>query len=118
MLRPLLRTAVILLILAWFFPTISFANWLTLAVASIVLTILFSLIRPILKLVFLPVNVVTLGLFSVVLNVILLWLTTYLVPGFVIEPTIFFGLPLNEFFTLVAVSAIISLLQGLVKILL
>jgi putative membrane protein len=118
MFRPLVRTALVLALLAWFFPSISFSNWITLAIASIVVTILFSLIRPILKLVFLPINVVTMGFFSTVINVVLLWLATYLVPGFTIEPTIFFGVALNSFFTLLLISVLITFFQGLVKLIL
>lgn len=115
MIRSLVRTVLVLAILAWFFPSISFANWLTLIIASLVVTVLFSLIRPILKIIFLPVNIVTLGFFSVILNVLLLWLATYLVPGFIIQPTIIFGIALNAFFTLVLVSVLITFLQGILK---
>lgn len=118
MFRPLVRTGLVLAVLAWFFPSIAFANWITLIIASLVVTILFSLVRPVLRILFLPVNVATMGFFSIVLNVALLWLATYLVPGFRIEPTIFFGIELNEFFTLVLVSTMITFLQGLVRLIL
>lgn len=117
MLRPLIRTGIVLAVLAWFFPTITFSSIFTLIIASVVMSILFGLLRPILKLVFLPINVVTLGFFSVVINVGLLWLATYLVPGFSIEPTSVFGVDLNGFFTLVLVSTLISFLQGILKFL-
>lgn len=118
MFRPLIRTGLVLGLLAWFFPSISFSNWVTLAIASLVITILFSLISPILKIIFLPINVVTMGFASIVINILLLWLATYLVPGFTIEPTIFFGIALNEFFTLLLVSTLITFFQGIVKLVL
>lgn len=115
--RPIIRSLIALGILAWFFPTISFSNWIALIIASVVITIVYSLIRPVLQIIFLPINVVTVGLFSMGLNVLLLWSVTYVVPGFHIEPTIFFGVAMNEFFTLLTVSFLITTLQSLVKML-
>ncbi len=118
MLRPFVRTAITLFILSWFFPLISVANWSTLIIASLVLTVLYVLIRPILKLLFLPINVITLGLFSSVINIFLLWFTTYLVPGFEIRAVILLGIPLSSLATLVVVSFFIGSLQSLLHILL
>lgn len=118
MLRPFLRTAITLFILSRFFPLITIANWSALMVASVVLTILYGLIRPILKILLLPINVITLGMFSLVINISLLWLTTYLVPGFQIQAVILFGIPLTTLATMIVVSFLISFLQSLVHILL
>jgi putative membrane protein len=115
MFRPFVRSIIVLAILAWFFPTISFSNWIALVIASIVLTITFGLIRPVLSIVLLPISVVTIGLFSIVLNVLLLWMVTYIVPGFTIEPTIILGVAMNQFFTLLTISSLITLMQSLIK---
>lgn len=116
MLRPFIRMAVTLGVLVWFIPTISISSWIALLLASIVLTLLYMLAKPVLSIIFLPVNLVTLGLFSVIINVAFLMLVQYLVPGFVIQPTEFFGVTLNWFFTLVLVSFLISFVNGLIKI--
>lgn len=118
MLKAILRTAVTIVLLAWLLPTVDITGVTTLILASIVLSLLFGLVRPVLQLLFLPVNVVTLGLFSAVLNVFLLWTATYIVPGFVIEPMAIFGVDLSQFWTLVVVSVLLGFIQSFVKVVL
>ena len=115
-LRPVIVSGLTLYLLAFIFPTINLKNTTALVLASFVLTILQKFIRPILKLIFLPINVVTLGLFSVILNIFLLWLLTYLVPGFQIQAMMIGDLALNQWMSLLLVSAIISLVQSLLSI--
>jgi putative membrane protein len=79
-----------------------------------VLTLLQKVAKPVLNLLFLPVNLVTLGLFSLVINVALLWLATYLVPGFEIQSMVIAGVELNQFFSLLVVSFLISFLQSFI----
>lgn len=114
LLKPIITSIVTIFILAWYLPTVSYTDWTTLILAAFVLTLLQRVARPVLNLLFLPINIVTLGLFSVIINVSLLWLATYLVPGFVIEPMILLGVSLNTFFTLVVISIMIGLLQSLI----
>ena len=109
-LKPFIRTAIVLGLLVWLLPTIEAQDWITVVLASIVLTILYKAIRPILKLLFLPLNIVTLGFFSVVINVGLLWLMTFLVPSFHVYPMIILGIPFGQFVSFVIVSFVISLL--------
>ena len=111
--RSILITAITIAILAWALPSISYMNWVTLLLASLVLTLLQKVAKPVLKLLFLPINIVTLGLFSLVINVFLLWLATYLVPGFRIQPMIIFEIALGEFGSLLLVSIIISTIQNI-----
>ena len=59
--------------------TITFVGAL---IAAIVLGALNLFIRPILMVLTLPINVITLGLFSLVINAFLVLLATKLVPGF------------------------------------
>ncbi|HCR81643.1 MAG: hypothetical protein UY13_C0002G0487 [Candidatus Pacebacteria bacterium GW2011_GWB1_47_8] len=113
LLRPIIITGASLWLLSYFLPTITIVDWTTLLLASIVLVILNSFIKPVLKLLFLPINIVTLGFFSVVINVGLLWLATYLVPGFTISNMVVFGFHLNQFFSILFVSILISFIQSL-----
>jgi putative membrane protein len=53
--------------------------------ASIVLGLVNLVIRPFVKLVTLPVNIITLGLFGLVINGLLLWLVARYIPGFSID---------------------------------
>lgn len=115
-LKPFLITLVSLFILAWFLPNISYTDWVTLLIFSVVLTLVNTVVRPVLKLLTLPINIVTLGLFSVVLNVGLLWLALFLVPGFTIQPMTLFGMQLGEFLTLLVVSIALSMTQSIVGV--
>ncbi|HEY8130672.1 MAG TPA: phage holin family protein [Thermoanaerobaculia bacterium] len=60
-------------------------SWVTLAIAALVLGLLNSIVRPILFILTFPLTVITLGLFLIVLNAIMLELTAWLVPGFRID---------------------------------
>lgn len=60
-------------------------DFMALFIAVIVISILNALIRPILALLTLPINILTLGLFSFVLNAIILNVTAGLVDGFDIK---------------------------------
>ena len=66
-------------------PGFHASSWAALAVAALVLGLLNALIRPILFVLTLPLTIVTLGLFLIVLNAIMLELTDWLVTGFRID---------------------------------
>jgi putative membrane protein len=53
--------------------------------AAGILGIVNAVIRPVVLLLTLPINLLTLGLFTLVINAFLLQFVAYLVPGFVIE---------------------------------
>lgn len=54
-------------------------------IAALVIGLLNAIVRPVLILLTLPVNIVTLGLFTFVINAGLVWLTQTMVKGFDIE---------------------------------
>src|SRR5437868_13587584 len=56
-----------------------------LAIAALVLGLLNAIVKPILFFLTLPLTIITLGLFLIVLNGIILELTAWLVPGFRID---------------------------------
>jgi len=55
--------------------------WVAL-ISAMILGLVNVFIRPLLVILTLPVSVVTLGLFLVVINALMLWLTASLIPGF------------------------------------
>lgn len=55
---------------------------LALGAAALVLGILNAIVRPVLVLLTLPITIVTLGLFLLVLNGLMFWLTSAVVKGF------------------------------------
>lgn len=60
-------------------------NWQTLVAAGIVLGAVNFLVKPFISLFSLPLLILSLGLFSIVINAIMLYLTAYLVEGFDIK---------------------------------
>ena len=57
-------------------------GWITLALVAIIWGAIVSFIRPILRILTLPITLVTFGLFSFVLNAILFYVVSLIVPGF------------------------------------
>jgi putative membrane protein len=63
-------------------PGFHYTSIVSLAIAAAVLGLLNAIVRPILFVLTLPLTVVTLGLFLVILNAIMLEMTAWVVPGF------------------------------------
>ncbi len=57
-------------------------GWVTTLLVALVWSVITMVIRPVLSILTLPINIVTLGLFSFVLNAILFWAMTFIVTGF------------------------------------
>lgn len=67
-------------------PGISYnQNLKTLLTAALVLALINSFIKPFIKILFIPINIITLGLAGWFVNVIILYLTTLAVSGFTIQ---------------------------------
>ena len=77
-----LATALGLLVVDLIVPGVNIDNFPAALVAAIALGLVNSSIRPILSLLSLPLNFVTLGGFSLVVNGVCFWLASILVPGF------------------------------------
>ncbi len=59
-------------------------TWEVALLAALMLTIVNMLIRPILMVLCIPLNMITFGLFSIVINAFILYAVAYFVPGFII----------------------------------
>ncbi|MCC7059413.1 MAG: phage holin family protein [Burkholderiaceae bacterium] len=77
--------ALSLLVLAWLMPAVHVASFGTALVAALVLGLLNSIIRPVLLLLTLPVNILTLGLFTFIINGFLFWLAANFLEGFTVR---------------------------------
>ncbi len=66
-------------------PGISVNGWTTAAVVALVLGALNYFVRPILVLLTLPATVITMGLFLLVINAVIVLLAAWLVPGFRVD---------------------------------
>lgn len=71
-----------LLLLAWLMPAVTLAGFGAALVAALVLGLLNTVIRPVLLVLTLPVNLLTLGLFTFVINGFLFWLAAHFLEGF------------------------------------
>jgi len=68
-------------------PHVSYDHFSDLLIAALVLGVLNALVRPLLQLISLPFIILSLGLFLLVINALLLGLTSTLVPGFHVDGT-------------------------------
>ncbi len=67
---------------AYIVPGITVRNFWVALIAALVIGLVNALIRPLLLLLTLPINIVTLGLFTLVVNALMFWLAASLVKGF------------------------------------
>ena len=75
-------SALSLMLLTYLVPGITVASFYSALLAALVLGLVNALIRPILIILTLPVNILTLGLFTLVINALMFWLVSSMVKGF------------------------------------
>ena len=85
-------------IAAYLLPGVTIAGFFPALVTALVLGLINAFIKPVLVILTLPLTVVTLGLFTLVLNALLIMLTSAIVPGFGVKNfwwALLFGLVLS-----------------------
>ncbi|MFO8061013.1 MAG: phage holin family protein, partial [Bacillota bacterium] len=82
MLRRWFLNVVIIMIVAYLLSGVEYSGVIPLVAAGAILGLANASIRPLLLLITLPLNIITLGIFTFVISGFLLWLTAFLVPGF------------------------------------
>lgn len=88
MLNALLRFllySLLIVFISWIIPGIEVDNFLAAMLACIVIAVINTFVKPFLEFISLPINYLTLGLFSLVLNALLLMLAGAITPGFEVE---------------------------------
>jgi putative membrane protein len=101
-----LVSAVAVLIASYLIPGVTVSTFWWALVVAFVLGLVNAVIKPILVLLTLPINILTLGLFTLVIDAVLVLLVGAIVPGFQVSgfwPALFFSIAL----------CIINLLFGL-----
>lgn len=73
------------LVAAYILPGVHVANFIVALVVAVVLGVINAFLKPLLILLTLPINILTLGLFTLVINALLVILTTFVVPGFSVD---------------------------------
>mgnify|MGYP004475862841 CR=1 FL=1 len=82
-LRKVILTTVVFIVYAQFFPgQLMVASWGAALIGAVVLGVLNGLVKPVIKLLSLPLTILTLGLFLLVINGFMLELMTWFVSGF------------------------------------
>lgn len=90
LLLRLVINAVALLVAAWLVPGIYLSaaagratanDWLTLGIVALIFAVVNVIIRPIVLLLTLPLTILTLGLFTFVVNALMLILTSWIAEG-------------------------------------
>lgn len=99
----ILLTAVAVMIIAHFLPGVTVAGFKTSIIVAIVLALLNLIVKPILVILTLPVTIITLGLFLLVINALIIILCAKIVGGFHV----------NGFLTALLFSIILSILQSI-----
>ena len=60
------------------------SGWVTILLVALVWSVISMIIKPVLGILTLPISIITFGLFSFILNALLFWAMTLIVPGFVV----------------------------------
>jgi putative membrane protein len=90
-----------LLIVEYLVPGFVLTDVRATIVAAVVIGVVNTFIKPILQIIALPISIITFGIGAFLINVLLLWLVSFLVPGFEID----------NFLTAVIASIVLSLVS-------
>ena len=103
LLLKILLTAAAVLIIAHFLPGVSVENYTSALIVAVVLGILRVTVKPILVILTFPVTILTLGLFLLVINALIIMLADNLIGGFYVA----------GFWTALLFSLILSIFQSI-----
>ncbi len=80
-----LLAALAIMATAYLLPGVSLSGFVPALVTALVLGLVNAFIKPLLLLLTLPINILTLGLFTLVINALLIMLVSKLVSGFQVQ---------------------------------
>lgn len=81
----LVLSTIAVFVTAYILPGVKLDGWVTALILAIVLGVINAFIRPILLILTLPINILTLGLFTFVVIALCVMLASYIVPGFHVD---------------------------------
>lgn len=73
--------ALIIMFVGWLTPGLEVENFPTAMIAAVVIALINAFIKPIIMFLTLPINLLTLGIFTLVINAVLFMFAAYLIPG-------------------------------------
>jgi Predicted membrane protein len=91
----ILFSALAIFVAVYFIPGVAVDKWETYLILTIVFGAINIFVKPVLTLLTLPLSIITLGLFSIVINALMVMLADKIVPGFSVDgflSALFFGL--------------------------
>ncbi len=101
LLLTLTLNVITLLVVSYLVPGFTFDNLWATIVTAIAIGVVNTFIKPVLQIIFIPLSIITFGITAFLINVILLWGVSFVVPGFQI----------NSFLTAVIASIVLSLVS-------
>lgn len=81
----LVLNAVALLLVAYLVPGFEVTGFYAAIITALILGIVNAIIKPILVLLTLPITILTLGLFTLVINAVLIWFVATFIEGFSVD---------------------------------
>ncbi|MCM4164976.1 MULTISPECIES: phage holin family protein [unclassified Arenibacter] len=99
----ILLSAIAVVILSKILPGVGVDSYTTAIIVAIVLSLLNFIVKPVLVILTLPVTILTLGLFLLIINAIIILLTDYFIDGFQV----------NNIWWALLFSLLLSLLQSI-----
>ena len=108
LIMKLILSALAVILIAKLLPGVSLDNYTTAIIVAAVIAILNILVKPILIIFTLPITIVTLGLFLLIINAIIILLADKLIDGFGV----------SSIWTAVLFSILLSILQSVLHSLL
>jgi putative membrane protein len=105
LLAELIVRTFVLIITAYIVPGFKIGSLLSALILAVVLSILNTILKPILTFLTLPATIITLGLFTFVINAILLIIAAKIVPGFEI----------SSFWSAIVASVVIAVVSGILN---
>lgn len=105
LLIKLLITAVLVVVISKFLPGISIESYQSAFIVAIVLALLNAFLKPILIFLTIPATILTLGLFLLVINAVIIMIGDYFVDGFSV----------SGFWTAFLFSIILSVCQSILN---
>ncbi|MCR4881558.1 MAG: phage holin family protein [bacterium] len=101
--------ALAVMLVAYIIPGIEVDGFMGALIAAVVLGLVNTFIKPIVTFIALPLNFLTLGLFALVINALLLWGVGALAPGLEVEGF------WSAFFGAIILSIVIAIVDGITK---
>ena len=77
--------ALLIIFVSWIIPGIEVDNFLSAMFVCIILALVNAFVKPLLQIITLPVTILTMGLFTLVINALMFMLAGWITPGFEVE---------------------------------